>query len=442
MPFDVPEGWEWCRMHDIASQITDGEHLTPKREEKFSGYYLISARNILNSRMDLSSVDFVSQETYDVLAKRCSPQIGDILLSCSGSVGRCCICDKNNCVMVRSVALIAVRAISSLFLQYAIQSIVIQKQIQKKQKQVAQANIFQAEIKSLLLPLPPLAEQKRIVSQVEALLMEVDKIDADATELDNALTLAKQKILDLAIRGKLVPQNPNDEPALELLKKIKAEKEAFVKAGKIKRDKHESFIFRGDDNRYYEDDGKKQTDITTLIPFDLPDNWQWVRLRNIGEIVGGGTPSTTVNAYWDNGNIAWLSPADLTGYSQMYISHGKKDITALGLQNSSAVVMPAGSLLYSSRAPIGYVVIAAGEIATNQGFKSVVPTIVEINEFYYYTLKAVTPDIKKRATGTTFKEISGSEFGATLVPLPPLAEQKRIVSQIERVFAQLETMQK
>lgn len=292
------------------------------------------------------------------------------------------------------------------------------------------------------IPIPPENEARRIVKCVTQALAVVDTLNANAASLDDLVKLARQKVLALAINGKLVPQNPNDEPALELLKKIKAEKEALVKAGKIKRDKHESFIFRGDDNRYYEDDGKKQTDITTLIPFDLPDNWQWVRLRNIGEIVGGGTPSTTVNAYWDNGNIAWLSPADLTGYSQMYISHGKKDITALGLQNSSAVVMPAGSLLYSSRAPIGYVVIAAGEIATNQGFKSVVPTIVEINEFYYYTLKAVTPDIKKRATGTTFKEISGSEFGATLVPLPPLAEQKRIVSQIERVFAQLETMQK
>ena len=123
--------------------------------------------------------------------------------------------------MVRSVALIAPISISSRYLQYAIQSFVIQKQIQEKQKQVAQANIFQAEIKALFFPLPPLAEQQRIVEQIETLLKYVDIIDADAETLEKSISLAKQKILDLAIRGKLVPQDPTDEPASELLKKIK-----------------------------------------------------------------------------------------------------------------------------------------------------------------------------------------------------------------------------
>ena len=428
-------------MNNVASKITDGEHSTPKRQADFSGYYLISARNILNSGMDLSKVDFVSQETFNLLSKRCYPQIGDILLSCSGTVGRCCICSKNNCVMVRSVALIAPIFILSPYLKYAIQSLVIQKQIQEKQKQVAQANIFQAEIKSLFLPIPPLAEQQRIVEQIETLLGYVDIIDTDAEILEKSITLAKQKILDLAIRGKLVPQDPADEPASELLKKIKAEKEALVKAGKIKKDKHESYIFRSDDNCYYEQLNGKTVDITAEIPFELPESWCWCRLRSLGQIVGGGTPSTTNQMFW-NGSIPWLSPSDLTGYTDMYIAHGKKSITEEGIEKSSAVLMPAGSVLYSSRAPIGYVVISKNLISTNQGFKSLVPAIAGMSEFYYFVLKARTSDIKQRATGTTFKEISGNDFGNTLVPLPPITEQKRIVQAIAQYNSILELISK
>ena len=175
----------------------------------------------------------------------------------------------------------------------------------------------------------------------------------------------------------------------------------------------------------------KTVDISNEIPFDLPDNWAWCRLRSLGTIIGGGTPSTLNADYW-NGEIPWLSPADLTDYHEKYISQGKKNITAEGLAHSSATLMPAGSILYSSRAPIGYVVIAQNAISSNQGFKSLVPTINGLSEFLYYVLIAVTPDIKRRATGTTFKEISGTEFGETLIPLSPLAEQQRIVHAVEQ----------
>ena len=281
------------------------------------------------------------------------------------------------------------------------------------------------------IPIPPRAEQQRIVAQIESLLKCVDEIDRESETLEKSITLAKQKILDLAIRGKLVPQDPKDEPASELLKKVKAEKEALIKAGKLKRDKHESFIFKGDDNCYYEQLNGKSVKITAEIPFDLPDGWVWSRLRSLGTIVGGGTPSTLNADYW-NGEIPWLSPADLTDYHKKYISRGRKNITTDGLAHSSAVLMPSGSILYSSRAPIGYVVIARNAISTNQGFKSLVPAINGLSEFLYYILIGVTPDIKRRATGTTFKEISGAEFGETLVPLPPLREQLRIVQAIEQ----------
>ena len=140
-------------------------------------------------------------------------------------------------------------------------------------------NLNHKILSDLLIPIPPLTEQKRIVSQIEVLFAEVDKIDKDSADLESALSLAKQKVLDLAIRGKLVPQNTADEPASELLKRIKAEKEALVRAGKIKRDRHESYIFRGDDNCYYEQFGNEQR-IIDNISFEIPDNWAWCHLED------------------------------------------------------------------------------------------------------------------------------------------------------------------
>lgn len=155
-------------------------------------------------------------------------------------------------------------------------------------------------------------------------------------------------------------------------------------------------------------------------------SWKECKLGDIAEIIGGGTPSTSNNEFW-NGNIPWLTPRDLTGYSKVYISHGERFITESGLKNSSAKLMPKGSVLLTSRAPIGYVVIAENEICTNQGFKSLVPNFEILNnEFLYYWLKSNTDYLQQLGTGTTFAEISGSVVKNIDISLPPLEEQKAI----------------
>ncbi|HDS2971626.1 TPA: restriction endonuclease subunit S, partial [Morganella morganii subsp. morganii] len=159
----------------------------------------------------------------------------------------------------------------------------------------------------------------------------------------------RELILELAVRGKLVPQDPNDEPASELLKRIAAEKAELVKQGKIKKQKLLPEI---------SEDEK---------PFELPAGWEWVRLGTIGEIVGGGTPKSDNPQYWAKEGIKWLTPADLYGLKGKYISSGARDITTDGLSNSSARLMPEGTVLFSSRAPIGYVAISNAELSTNQG---------------------------------------------------------------------------
>ena len=231
----------------------------------------------------------------------------------------------------------------------------------------------------------------------------------------------RQTILDLAIRGELVPQDPTDEPASVLLERIRAEKEQLIKDKKLKRD-------------------KKESEPIDEVPFELPEGWEWCRLGEIGEIIGGGTPQTSVEEYW-NGEVSWITPADLSNYTDKYITKGRRNITQLGLENSSATLIPKGGILFSTRAPIGYVVIAGKPLSTNQGFKSLYPFIDISKEFVYYFLLAEKERIKLLASGTTFQELSASAFSKILIPLPPLAEQHRIVQKIEQLLTIVDTIE-
>lgn len=244
--------------------------------------------------------------------------------------------------------------------------------------------------------------------------MKTNSLDFDAQAL-------REKILDLAMRGKLVPQDPNDEPASVLLDKIKAEKAELIKEKKIKKTKSLPPIT---------DDEK---------PFDIPDSWEWVRLGDVGTITSGGTPKTSEKSYWEEGKIPWITPAVMSA-SQNDIVFNNKDvkyINNLGLEKSSAHLIQKDSLVVSSRAPIGYVNIVPFEYTTNQGCKSVSLYDDTNKQFIYFAIKNAVPEMNRRASGTTFKEISGTKFGQTIVPLPPLSEQSRIAAKIAQLFALL-----
>lgn len=233
----------------------------------------------------------------------------------------------------------------------------------------------------------------------------------------------KNSILQLAVQGKLVEQRAEEGTARELLEQIKLEKDQLIKDKKIKKSKPLPEITEDE------------------IPFEIPESWEWVRLEELGEIIGGGTPKTSTPEFWD-GDIAWLTPADMKNIKGKYASSGARNITQQGLDKSSARLMPSGTVLYSSRAPIGYIAIADNNISTNQGFKSLVPINTEISEYMYYCLISRTNNIVSRASGTTFKEISGSEFGLTVVPIPPLEEQHRIVAKIEEILPYIDQYDK
>ncbi len=243
-------------------------------------------------------------------------------------------------------------------------------------------------------------------------------------EAPGGIDRLRELVLQLAVRGRLVPQNPNDEPVSMLIAEMKAEKERLLSKKIITKSRYPSGV------------------SIEPKPFEVPEKWQWFRLGDVGAIVGGGTPKSSEPSFWSDGqDIPWLTPADMRGQSSRYILRGARDITSEGLNRSSAQMLPAGSVLFSSRAPIGYVGIAANPLSTNQGFKSCVPYIPAMSDYLYVFFKYAGPGIDKQATGTTFKEVPGKEFALIPVPIPPLAEQHRIVAKVDELMELIDRLE-
>ncbi|MFQ6548544.1 restriction endonuclease subunit S [Aestuariibius sp. 2305UL40-4] len=218
----------------------------------------------------------------------------------------------------------------------------------------------------------------------------------------------RELVLQLAVRGKLVPQIAGDGDAEDLLSKLK--------------------------KRFLQENKKSKYPEAEPL-FSTPRTWRWTTMSGVGRIVGGGTPKSNFSAYFAESGIPWLTPADLYGFREKFITRGKRSISELGLAESSARLLPEGSVLFSSRAPIGYTAIAANPLATNQGFKSCVPYVDGMSEYILIYLRASIAEFEARASGTTFMEVSGKVVSAVPIPLPPLVEQKRIVAKVDELMA-------
>ncbi|WP_369800755.1 restriction endonuclease subunit S [Capnocytophaga sp. H2931] len=420
IPFEIPENWAWCNLEQICEFITDGTHQTQKYSE--SGYIFLSSKNVTTGKINWKDVKYVGEELHNILYKRIAPKLDDILLAKNGTTGIAAIVDRD-IIFDIYVSLAILRPfnkyINSKYLLHIINSSTTKSQFDKGLKGIGVPNLHLEKIRKVLISLPPLSEQKRIVAKVEELLALVEDLETNKTDLKSTIQKAKAKVLDMAIRGELVPQNPDDEPASVLLERIKNEQQSAK--SKKRNTAH---------NTHYEEEA----------PFEIPENWTWCRLGEIGEVISGGTPQTSNENYW-NGDVSWITPADLSNYKEKYISRGKRNISMEGLENSSAKIIRRGSVLFSSRAPIGYVAISEKEVSTNQGFKSISPYIENSEHYIYYFLLAEKENISLKASGTTFKELSGTEFGKILFPLPPLAEQRRIVEKIEHIFSVLDELE-
>ena len=245
----------------------------------------------------------------------------------------------------------------------------------------------------------------------------------------------RNSILQWAIQGKLVPQDPNDEPASVLLDRIRAEKARLVKEKKIKRDKNESIIYRGEDNSYYEKlaDGTVRC-IDSEIPFDIPDNWAWARMGNIGDWGAGATPAKGNPAYY-GGSVLWLRTGEL---NNSIILDTEIKITEKALKECSLRQNKIGDVLIAMYgATIGKVAIAGVELTTNQACCACTPILL-YNKYLFYFLMANQTEFAKKGEGGAQPNISREKLIVHLIPIPPIREQHRIVSQVESLFPYIE----
>lgn len=442
IPFDIPENWTWCRFRSICSEINVGIVIQPTRyyTTPENGIPAFRNANIRPNKIDDSNWIYLNKAGINE-NPRCIVHTDDLLISRSGNAGICCVASQKyngyGAVDILIATLLSPYS-QPKYYSFCINSNNVHQVILQMNRGVALSHIGVNSLVDVLLPIPPLAEQKRIVSQIEALFAEVDKIDKDSADLESALTLAKQKVLDLAIRGKLVPQNPDDEPASELLKRIKAEKDALVKAGKIKKDKHESFIFKGDDNCYHENIDGKVTDVTEDIPFDLPDEWEWCRLSTISEFDLGKTLDRQKNTgnyrkYLRSVNVLWGN-IDLSDVKEMRFED--TELERYSIKKGDLLICEGGDVGRCAVWNKDFVFYYQNALHRVRFYQKCIPLFYQFVMMFFEN----TGLLKKISQGVTIKHLTKNTLNSMFFPLPPLAEQKRIVSQVEKLFAVLETM--
>ena len=445
IPFAVPEGWAWCRLGEIADIARGG---SPRPIEDF----ITDKENGINW---IKIGDTTPEDKYIISAKeKIKPEgkkhsrfvhAGDFLLTNSMSFGRPYILKIDGCIHDGWLVFADIRKyLLKDFLYYTLSSQYIYNSFSLVAAGSTVKNLKADTVKQVLFPLPPLAEQKRIVTAIGAIFTQIELLEQNKVDLQTAVKQAKSKILDLAIRGKLVPQYPADEPASVMLEKLRAEKEAKIAAGEIKRDKNDSYIYRNPtDNCYYEKfEGKSDVCIDDEIPFELPKNWQWTKLGRIcDKLVDGdhnppkGIEEKTEYIMVSSRNINHNTVGDLEN-----VRYLTKEMFEVENLRTNAT---AGDILFTSVGSLGRSCIYNGSmnicfqrsvsILNTKVYNKYVKNFFDSNFYQNY--------VAEHATGTAQMGFYLQEMAESFIPLPPLAEQKRIVAKIEEIFNVLDAIQ-
>ena len=406
VPFEVPSSWVWTTVNDISKSILYGVSESAKSEGK---YKLLRITDIQNNQVDWGTVPFTDFDEDKVSSYILHD--GDIVFARTGAtVGKSYLIDGLRQKAIYASYLIRVQTFDLILPEYVklfFESGYYWGQIELGSVGIGQPNVNGTILGNLNIPLPPLVEQQRIVAEIKKWFALIDQIEQGKTDLQTTIKQTKSKILDLAIHGKLVPQDPNDEPAIELLKRINPG-------------------FTPCDNGHYPN-----------FPFDIPKKWNWVTLGEIGKWQSGSTPSRLNKDYY-NGDIPWLKTGDL---NDGYITHIPEYITEKALNETSVKLNPTGSILMAMYgATIGKLGILTYPATTNQACCACeIYTGIE-KEFLFYFLLSHRVDFIKLGGGGAQPNISKEKIINTYIPLPPSEEQKRIVNAVNDVFAQLDVI--
>ena len=432
VPFDIPDSWEWVTLQTIATSSL-GKTLDKAKNKGNLKPYLCSI-NVYWDGIDLTTVKEARLEANELPKYLLRP--GDLLICEGGDVGRSAVWESTQ-EMYYQNALHRVRfygGINPHYFQLLLECYKGNQILDAYSKGMTIKHLVQTALNTIVFPLPPLSEQTRIVNAVKRLLPYLhsyDKAEQKLTALNTGFPEAlKKSILQEAVQGKLVPQGPSDEPADALLERIRAEKQQLIKEGKIKKDKHESIIFRRD-NSHYEKRGSEEVCIDEEIPFEIPENWTWARLSSFGVFSSGKTPSMSNPQFW-NGNIPWVTSKDM---KRPVITDSEMHISELAA--SSMQLYPAGTLLLVARSGILKRLLPLCKLGIdstiNQDIKAFSLYDIELSEWLFYGIKAFEPYILKELVKsvTTVESLKFDEFSAMLIPVPPLSEQKRIIAAIK-----------
>lgn len=420
IPYGLPIEWEWVRLGDIVDFI-DYRGKTPKKTD--SGIRLITAKNIKFGFISYTPEEFIGEEDYDTWSVRGIPKKGDVIFTTEAPMGNVAIVDTNEKFVLaqRAICFPQNKFIINKFLMYCIMSKGIQKQLVERATGTTVLGIKASELKQILLPLPPLYIQDQIVQKLEQLSKTKDSLLSHAESQFNYTKKMREALLQEAIRGELVSQNENDEPASVLLEKIKAEKERLIKEKVIKKQKELPPIT----------DEEK--------PYELPAGWEWVRLGEIGDWGAGATPLRSRSDYYTNGTVPWLKTGEL---NDGYITKCEEYITELALKETSVRVNKPGDVLIAMYgATIGKLGILEIEATTNQACCACSVFNGINNKFLFYFLRSMRENFKEMSEGGAQPNISKDKISKTVFPLPPLAEQKRIVAKLDELMANCDQLE-
>lgn len=431
VPFDIPDSWEWVRISSIAALVTKGT--TPRGGNvaySDNGIGFLRAENVAGlDRLDLSKLNHINEATHTGFLKRSILAADDVLITIAGTLGRTAIVKEENLPLNANQAVAIIRLVDShsvdlRYLVYALNAPAIQDKLTAQKKITAIPNLTLEIISDCLVPIPPLNEQRRIVKHFALFVPQIAEYEGKQTEL-NALNTGfpealKKSILQEAVQGKLVPQDPSDEPAEALLERIRAEKQRLIKEGKIKKDKHESVIFRRDNSHYEKLDGVERC-IDDELPFEIPENWCWVRF---------GT--ALVNRDAERIPLSVAQREKLQKKFDYYGASGVIDKVDRYLFDKPLLLIgeDGANLLLRSK-PIAF--IASGQYWVNN-HAHVIDAVAGV-DLRYIALFINAINLAPYVTGTAQPKMNQEKLNSILVPMPPTTEQRRIVSAFEEIAA-------